>query len=100
MSTLNFAAVSVASRDAVDAALRSMGKHDLADLLPPAGRYVLAEIVSLIDEAATAFEDGRPLDGVTAVERALQPKWESEAQSKQEWTAADWQSQPLAGVLA
>lgn len=88
-TTIEYGRISAASRDTVEQALRSMGRHELADKVPAADLRIAADIVWLIDESATAFEEGRPLDGVTAAERALEPKWENEAHSEFEYEYRD-----------
>jgi hypothetical protein len=85
--TLNYGVVIAAHRETIDKALRSMGKHELADKLPVADR-VMADIAWLLEQSATAFEEGRPLDGVTLAERALEPKWESAGESREALDAA------------
>lgn len=97
---MNYRRVSAESRQAIADALADMGRHDLAERLPAADLRIAADVVGLIDEAAAAFAEGRSLDGLTAAERAVDPKWPSAADSQQAYAKADWEGQPLASGVA
>lgn len=97
ITTIEYARIAPAAREAVEQALRSLGRHELADKVPAADLRIAADIVWLIEESATAFAEGRHLDGLTSAERALDPKWESKRESEADYVAADWRSLPLAG---